>query len=202
MYSETLRQKVIAAIKVAGTLAGNRVYSPEDWPLTAAKIPAIMVSAGRDSKTSRGPFGPPSFDTISTILVDYTVMGNGQALALAASQTIAAQIQLAVLANSDLIASVTQFPAVDSTAPTVTAEGREHFGSGQVSFQMSYIEDFIPDDASVPLTEMDVHIDLERPFDASGTYAGSLFPDSVTSAPRSSGPDGRDEAALQINLEG
>ena len=34
----------------------------------------------------------------------------------------------------------------------------------------------------------------------SGTYTGSPFPGSVTAAPRTTGPDGRDEGALQIDL--
>ena len=50
------------------------------------------------------------------------------------------------------------------------------------------------------LAGLGIHVDLVSQFDAAGTYVGSLFPSSVAPAPRQSGPDGRDEGALNFNL--
>lgn len=81
-----------------------------------------------------------------------------------------------------------------------------------------------PEPAIVPLQGIDIHADTAAPYDARGTYptgpghigtdfvvgsspagvpapsAGSVFPSAIAPAPRVSGPDGRDEGGLQINL--
>lgn len=53
---------------------------------------------------------------------------------------------------------------------------------------------------AVPLDSIGLHVDTAQPFDPNGTYANPPFPASVHPAPRTSGPDGRDEGALNINL--
>ncbi|HLN23889.1 MAG TPA: hypothetical protein VK558_07895 [Patescibacteria group bacterium] len=203
MYSETLHQMIIAAITAAGTLAETRVYSPEDWPLTGLKLPAIQVGVGSDQKTSRGRIQPPSFITTTNITVDFSVEGDTKEQALARIQTLRDQVQTAVLTDNALICAINQFSSVDTSKPSVTAEGKRHVGGASIDFAMEYPEDFAPsmDCVAVPLTSIGIHADLGNRFDATGTYpAPTAPPYTPAAAPRPSGPDGRDEAALDIQL--
>lgn len=56
--------------------------------------------------------------------------------------------------------------------------------------------------ATVPLDSIGIHLDLAAPFDPSGTYIPNADAPAYTptTAPRTIGPDGRDEAALDITL--
>jgi hypothetical protein len=51
-----------------------------------------------------------------------------------------------------------------------------------------------------PLQTVDINVDTAAPFDPNGTYANPPFPSAVNPAPRTSGPDGRNEGALTISL--
>jgi hypothetical protein len=54
-----------------------------------------------------------------------------------------------------------------------------------------------------PLTTLDIHVDTVQPVDRFGTYpAPTAPPYTPAPAPRTEGPDGRDEGALTIPLEG
>ena len=58
----------------------------------------------------------------------------------------------------------------------------------------------LPDPVPSAFQEAQIHLDTTTPFDASGTYPNPPFPDAVQPAPRTSGPDGRAEGGLDIQL--
>jgi hypothetical protein len=47
---------------------------------------------------------------------------------------------------------------------------------------------------------VNLHADLISQFDPLGVYGALLFPDAVQPAPRTAGPDGRDEGYVEINF--
>jgi len=199
MYSELLHQRIVALLKAANTIAGDQIYSPEDWPLTGANLPAVQIGIGRDRKESRGRIQPPSFVTTTIIYADFSVEEADQARALARVQLLAGQIQAAILSDNTLITMIQQFSSVETSEPVVTAEARRHVGSARIDFAMEYPEDFAPPDPG-PFDGLNIHADLGSVFDQTGTYPNPVFPDGVQPAPRTSGPDGRDEGILDITL--
>ena len=198
LFSETLREMVIDALKVANTLAGERVYSPRDWPVNAKDMPAILVDDQREESESRGNAGFPAFLTTTFIVVDGRVERGTEELAKADLATLRGQIKVAILASYTIIASVEQVVGIRSEC-RVSAEAKKHVGELRMEFAFRYPEDFEPTITDT-LEGVDLHADLEAPFDAAGTYSDPPFPEAVHPAPRTSGPDGRDEAALSIDL--
>jgi len=95
-------------------------------------------------------------------------------------------------------------------------EGEQHLGELTVDVGMEFYqgpEDFYPLEGEVieppfdavnaamvqpivPLTEFNVTTDLVNVADPTGTYPDAPFPDVVTPAPRTAGPDGRAEGGL------
>jgi hypothetical protein len=86
-----------------------------------------------------------------------------------------------------------------STNSTIDASGERIVGGLTMTLDIDLAE--MDWEIVFPSLEgVDIHVDTASPFDAQGTYAGTLFPDSVMSAPRTSGPDGRDEGYITIDL--
>lgn len=204
---DTLRDAAVAALKAANTLAGQRVYSPRDWPTWNGIHPAIIVRTPNESAQSLGPVGVPTFNTTITLTISGRTERDSEAHADADARTLAQQIKSAILQNGQFIKTqaVQQFVGFTSRIE-VTAEGRQHIGDVTVSFSIEVFQVYEPtidaagDPIGTPLTNVRIHIDAIEPFDASGTYANAAFPDAVTPAPRQSGPDGRDEGALTLTL--
>ena len=90
------------------------------------------------------------------------------------------------------------------TRTEISSNGERHSGAADISVDLEVFEAFDPAElsgAAFPaLLGATVHIDCIAPFDATGTYPDAPFPASVDPAVRAAGPDGRDEARLDINL--
>jgi hypothetical protein len=192
-----LRLIAVAALKSARTLAGQSVFSPRDWPTWSGNYPAILVQTPRERKESVAR-GMPQFTTTVTMTVIGRVDGTDEGRVEADLESLCEQIEQAILTNHDLVQLTQQFSSVD-TRMEVTNEGEKHIGEVQMDFAMEFFEAFQPV-ISDSLEQVDVHLDLAGPFDAQGTYPDPAFPDAVQAAPRTSGPDGRDEGALTITL--
>lgn len=197
LYRANLRRITVAALKSARTLAGQSVYSPRDWPDWSGNYPVIHVQTPRERKESVGR-QMPEFTTTVTMTVIGRVDGTDEGRVESDLETLCEQIEQAILTNYDLVRLTQQFTSVD-TRMEVTNEGEKHIGEVQMDFSMEFFEAFQPVIAD-SLTQVDVHVDLAGPYDATGTYADPPFPDAVQPAPRTSGPDGRDEGALTITL--
>ena len=201
-----LRETAIAAVKAAQTMALNQVFSPRDWPTNSSNYPCVLVRASRDSKVSANK-GMPQFTTTVTLSVIGRVEDKSECKAEDLIEEFADQLENAILTNYALITAVQCVASVTSSSQ-VTAEGERHIGEVQIDFDLEAFEVFdLVDDApaavqpvAVPLNTLDIHADLAGTFDATGTYANPPFPAAVLPAPRTSGPDGRDEGALQITL--
>lgn len=197
LYRANLRLIAVAALKSARTLAGQSVFSPRDWPTWSGNYPAILVQTPRERKESISK-SIPEFTTTVTMTVIGRLDGTDEGRVEADLETLCEQIEQAILTNYDLVRLTQQFSSVD-TRMEVTNEGEKHIGEVQMDFAMEFFEAFEPVIAD-PLEQVNVHVDLAGPFDATGAYPNPPFPDSVQPAPRTSGPDGRDEGALTITL--
>lgn len=199
LFSEVLRGLVVTALRNANTLAADRVFAPRDWPVTSKDMPALLVDDEREESRSRGTVGFPAFHTTAIIAVDGRVEGPDELAVKADLATLRSQIKTAVLTSYDIVRQVEQIAAVRSQVG-VSAETKKHVGELRMEFAFTYPEDFEPA-VTDELQGMDVHVDMLDPFDASGTYPDPPFPDAVPAAPRTSGPDGRDEGRLTFDFE-
>jgi hypothetical protein len=202
---EMLRGLVVAAL-LRQTDAGPRVYAPDDIPVQHEEMPAILVETPAETKTSRGRMGGiPQFLTVATVSATGYVEATSAIRAKAQVARLADQIALCVLTSNDIIVSIQQFTEVRSSY-TVTADGEMHNGIATVQFDMEFPQEFYPAPPTYPLEDVVIDADLANHFDATGTYSASNpgfnadFPHSAVPAPRSSGPDGRLEGRIKIDL--
>lgn len=198
LFSETLREMVIAALLKANTLAGANVFAPRDTPLASSECPGIMVDDQREESESRGNVGFASFHTTAIVVVDAKVERETPEAAKADLATLRRQIKIAVLTDWAIMTSIEQVVAI-RTETSLSAETKKHVGELRMQFAFRYPEDFemaVTDE----LEGVDVHVDTIDPFDPSGTYPDPPFPDAVQPAPRASGPDGRDEGRLTFDF--
>lgn len=199
LHSEVLRGLVVTALRNANTLAADRVFAPRDWPVNSKDMPCLLVADEREESRSRGAVGFPAFHTTAIITVDGRVEGVDEVAVKADLATLRSQIKTAVLTSYEIVRQVEQIAAVRSQV-AVSAETKKHVGELRMEFAFSYPEDFEPV-VTDELQGVDVHVDMIAPFDASGTYPDPPFPDAVQPAPRTSGPDGRDEGRLTFDFQ-
>lgn len=195
----TVRLAVLSAIQ---SLTGVTVVSPGDWETMPAALPEIKVRCGTDSKTSVAK-QQPDFTTQVTIEILARVLAATDTAAQDALEALGGKIEAAVFGSVPLIALCQRVSSV-TTQTSINADGEQHIGAILVTAQFEVFEVFDPIELdpslAVALQQVNVHVDTARPFDPAGTYALPPFPASVTSAPRTIGPDGRDEGYAQINL--
>jgi hypothetical protein len=209
--SADIRALFVTALQGA-TLAGQAVYSPFDWPTTPNSYPLILVHARKERKVSLGP-NTPEFDVYTTVEIlarvrsPAGIVDTGSVAALAAAETLKLQIETALINNPLIWADpnggqrIEQFTTVDSEINT-SSEGEMPMAELAMSIEVKFYqgpEDFYPIPLN-PLQTVNVNVDTASPFDPSGTYPSPPFPSAVNPAPRTSGPDGRNEGALTINL--
>jgi len=209
--SADIRALFVAALKGA-TDAGLAVYSPFDWPTSPSAYPLILVHTRKERKVSLGP-NAPEFDVYTTVEIlartkSAAQVGDaGSAVALAAAEALKLQIETALINNPAIWADpaggqrIEQFTSVDSEINT-HSEGDMPMAELAMSIEVKFYqgpEFFYPIPAD-PLQTVNINVDMAGPFDPNGTYSNPPFPSAVTPAPRTSGPDGRNEGALTINL--
>ncbi len=211
------RQVRLAAVAALGRIAGLTVQSPGDWNTPPAKLPAALVRAASERKDGWAK-SQPDFTTTVTLEVDLRVQGVTAEAAQDALEALGYQVEETLFTDYSLNAMLAQFSGVDVDVE-ISAEGGAHFGGARMRIACETAETFGVGDpvvdgtqvpgpwpvtvpAPVPLTSAGVHLDMLSPYDATGTYTPSADapPYTPTPAPRTIGPDGRDEAALDINL--
>jgi hypothetical protein len=131
------------------------------------------------------------------------VMANdaGTAVAEAALESLKQEIEVALINYPPIMSLLQQFPFTRSEMG-INSEGTQAFGELALDIGMEFYqgpEDFYPIVGDT-LEEIAVTADLTNVADPNGTYPNPPFPASVTPAPRTSGPDGRAEGALNIHL--
>ena len=196
------RQLRLAAKTAIEALTGVTVASPGDWETAPAKIPEIKLRCGGDQK-ARIASSAPNFTTTVTLEILATVEGATAEAAQDALEALGARLEDVVFGCLPLIRIVQQIAGV-STKSEITSRGGPHIGRQQMWVQLETFESFNPIDIdpslAAAINDMRVHVDTASPFDGAGTYTSLPFPDAVAAAPRTTGPDGRDEGYLQINL--
>jgi len=207
-----IRAAAVDALKQAKTLANDRVFSPRDWPVTGAKTPLIVVRTRQEKRSPLGAalMGPPQFNSTIMLSVVGEIERNTEEDAEEAAEALGQQIEGAILRNGRfLYENQVQNVSMADVDIKVESPGEGHIGVVAITFGIEVYQVFEPNvDAAgnplgTPLTEVDAHVDATNVFDRTGTYPAPTDPACTpTPAPRTAGPDGRDEGFLKIPLTG
>jgi hypothetical protein len=212
------RQVRLAAVsalqlKNAADALGWTIQSPGDTATPPAKLPAVLVRTGGDRKASNGP-NVPQFDTGVALEIEGRIAPKNTAEAAQdAIEAMGYAVETALLNDYWLNRIVQNWSSID-TEQEITSDGRQHLGGFRMTLSLECFEVFdpvqvpppdsawppAPPAASADLQEVQLHVDAVNVFDQSGTYANPPFPAAVQPAPRTSGPDGRDEIGADIDL--
>lgn len=197
------RRKIrLAAVAALSALTGVTVESPGDWDLPPSKLPNLRVRILNERKTSLART-MPEFTTIPSLQVLATLQAPTVDEAQDQLDALGQLIEVAVFGWMPLVRVCQHFPNV-TTEMDIKADGQRHVGRILMTVDCETFETFDPtelDPAAYPaLQEIQLHVDTLQPFDPTGTYVNPPFPSIVTPAPRTTGPDGRDEAQLHIDL--
>lgn len=198
-----LRQAAQAALQAAKISAS--LDAPGDWVSQPQNLPGVLLRATRGN---REPWtaGPASFTSTVVLELESRAVGNSGPAAQDAIDALDFAIEQALFTNMGFV-ELTQRIYVD-TETEITAEGRNHFGATKWAIRCEFVETFDPiydapaalQPVAPPLAGIDVQVDLVGTFDPNGTYPPGTFANQVMPAPRTAGPDGRDEGGLTINL--
>ncbi|MFP4891227.1 hypothetical protein [Paraburkholderia sp. EG304] len=208
-----LRLAALGALNGAGLTDRGMpvtVQSPGDWSVPAAVLPVVVVRTAHEAKVS-ATRGMPEFTTTCSLEVKATVEAATGAQAQDAIEALWFSVEQALFTDWSLVGMLQQFETVES-ALEVRAEGSRHLAGIAASFRCEFFESFDPTadvpapgtwpadpSAPAPLEQLNIHADTISPADKSGTYSNPPFPEAVPPAPRTQGPDGRDEGTLVIN---
>lgn len=196
------RQVRLAAFAALSTIPGVTLVSPGDWETPAATLPEIKLKCGTDRKQSIAR-AAPEFTTTITLELLARVEAATDVAAQDAIELLGESIEESIFGNSALVRLCQQFTNVNTTTE-ISSDGRRHLAGLQMTIDCELFESFEPTeivkDTLPALTSLEIHLDTANPFDPTATYPNPAFSASVTAAPRTSGPDGRDEAALRIPL--
>lgn len=190
-----LRTLAINAMLAVGSLAQNNIFQYA-WPVNLKTNPAVLVNWGRETKISNGR-EVANFTTTFTLRLDVKVQDVTMAEATRKLDLLVGQIQKAILTNYALNQKLQQFPVID--AINTTDSNSEFFiSTAIIDIGMEFFELYQPCDFP-DLETITIDVDLQNIFDPNGTYPNPPFPNSVTPAPRTTGPDGRSEGYLEID---
>lgn len=187
------------------TNAGANVFNPRDWPTWDGTYPVVLVSAPKEDGESLGR-NAPQFTVTTSMHIEARLQAgatdsDASATSLLGSlQDMREQVKQAVINYPPLMSVLQQYPYYRSNIMT-DPSGDQHLGQMVLEIGMEFYqgpEDFYPINP-VPLNEIDLHVDSVNIFDPNGTYTNPPFPEAVTPAPRTQGPDGRDEGYLVID---
>jgi hypothetical protein len=144
MNARGIRLLVIEALKNK-TDAGDRVYSPRDWPTTADMYPVILVQTPIDVKSSLGR-NVPQFNTVTTVRLtgrlqelDDASKDNGAERAEEALEQLREQVERAVINSYELTRKIQQFFQVRSTIG-IDADGEGHTAQLLMELDIEYYQ--------------------------------------------------------------
>lgn len=205
------RQLRLAAVALMQSIPNVTVQSPGDLNTPPEKMPAILVRTTGDNRRSKAP-GVAQFDNTAMLVLEPRVQAETAEAAQDAIEALCYLIENKIFKGYWMSRIVQEFSTVQ-TEQEILADGGKHIAGARMAIGCTGFELFDatiddPVDAAWPpaepaiitLDRIRLHLDAAVPFDPNGTYTGSLFPDSVKPAPRTSGPDGRDEGALDVDL--
>lgn len=215
---------VIAQIKAVSTLfkgnvAGAAEYeksvADQTWlPLPAAYVIPLDMDAG-ENKSLNGVYQICTERIGIIVAIDNSADRRGQG-AVAGVDQVQKAIFSAIL-NWRPDSTIDNPGSWQATNPQADHETRGFRSDGaflrgwdraRLFYEWDFALDVTITDADgwqptgTPITSVGIHADLGAPFDPNGTYTPSTDapPYTPAPAPRTSGPDGRDEGALDITL--
>lgn len=204
-----LRDKIVEILVASRTLANKDVYSPGDWPTQTETMPIIHVDDPHEEKMSEGRH-QPSFTVTGYFRVDARLKATTEKECRISLDILRNQIQRAVIGNYDLQRLIQQVKHV-KTVKQINSESGFHVGQVVIEFGLEYYQGpedfdtlapgaFIASDTPAPavIEDIEINVDLRNVFDATNNYAPTVFP-PVPAAPRTTGPDGRNEGFIKIN---
>lgn len=201
-----IRHAALKALKVLETTGGVKVInSPGVWTVQPEKAPTVLL---RVSRTSKEQLSESTTNFKSTVLVEIETKltaANGED-AQEAIEDLDASVEQALLTCTEFV-KLSQRISIDAETQ-ITSEARNHVAGTQMLVRCELVESFDPicdapealQPVAPPLEGVDLHADLVSQFDPLGIYGDVLFPQAVQPAPRTSGPDGRDEGGFEINF--
>lgn len=197
------RQLRLAVVDALQSVDFIKVLTPGDWTTIPVDFQAeVKVSGLGDRKMPQGKH-MPTFTTTVTIQVDGRLQATTAESAQDSIEELQELIEDAVFGSFSIVSQIQQCSDV-STKVEVSSEGKQHVAGLVMVFDFELFESYdqteIAPQNYPALTSLKVHVDTVYPFDAMATYSSPAFPSSVKPAPRASGPDGRDEGALDITL--
>ncbi len=194
---------------IAKDVAGGNCFGYRDWPTTEHELPIVLLEMPTEQKISEGRGSAQAFTSVVTIELGARVKAPAQAAdgGAAAVEAALALMQRAIeraVINSPAITAVIQhIPFIRTKTSGGPGEASPHVGELRMAIGFEVYqpsEDFYepePED----LEEVHIVVDLVKPADLAGTYDAPAEPSyPVEAAPRASGPDGRKEGELLIQL--
>ena len=211
-----LRLAALSCLKNADLTVNGVVVdieSPGDWSAPAENLPVIYIQTASETKTAVMS-GMSEFNTTCSLLIKATVQNTTAESAQDDIEGLWYQIENAILGDYSIVGMSQKIPTVSSILE-VKATGSEHLAGIAGSFEVECFEIFDstvsapiatvwPNNPAAPvsLSGVGIDVDLTNIYDATGEYPSSLFVNSVNPSPRTSGPDGRSEGAIDIPLKG
>lgn len=140
LYRIELRNLCQSVLKNAGTLAGNRVFQVLAWPTTLQNTPAIYVAAPQDSATSTGR-AAGDYTRTTTVQTFAVLSSRNMEELLLQADTLAEQIELAIVTSQEILSSVTQISSFHSLTE-LSAEQSVYTASITTIFDLDYVETY------------------------------------------------------------
>ena len=154
LYRVALREEAARALRAAGTLAGENVFTARSWPLTTASLPAIFLQVLQDDAESLNRSAPLFRRTASLMInaqVAYTRPGEGESLLDAFCEQIEMTIMLDV-ALQKMVQQVSRMRTELSFDSTTSSQ----VGTARMLFDLEFSQTFRP--SGVPLTSITAQI--------------------------------------------
>jgi hypothetical protein len=198
MARRQLRLAALAALQSQAGALGADIQSPGNVPTPAEKLPAILLRTADEEKSSTEK-GVVAFTSTITLEIEARDQADTAEEAQDKIEALGAAIEDLLFTWAPLLALVDQVASVHTTL-SISADGRQHLAELKMSLQLETFEEFEPAPETA-LASIGVHLDTTAPVDGAGTYpAPTAPPYAPAAAPRQSGPDGRDEGALDIDI--
>lgn len=196
------REMRLAAFTALSLIPGVTVKSPGVWATQPSNTPEILIDCGIEQKASLGRT-VPEYTTSCVLQVSARLISGTAESAQDAIEALGATIEAVLLGNVAFIARLQQVSEIVSKT-TLDSSAGHHTASLVMALTCEHAEVYSPDEidpSQFPdISQMLLHVDLTNVADPSGTYAGAAFPAAVQPAPRTQGPDGRDEGTARATF--
>jgi hypothetical protein len=178
-----------------------RIMVDRQWPVMTDAPPVLLIESGAERKTLAVSGGSPEYAVLGTIAVTIRVQARSQTAALELLDALEFAVGNALLCQPDSLVDLPGFadtPTINRTA-AMSNDGDRIDAQVTLAFDCAWTE-YYPPATPDDLRRLHIVLDAIDPFDPTGAYPPiEQFP--APAAPtRTSGPDGRAEVGLDIDL--